>query len=110
MTSVSVLKFWRVRQNHQTGKQKAQGIEVVVFIAGRAHKGYGSDAPWNHELPTAAAVTFTTQRRFCKYLAYFMSRPTAHGDRAAKGISGNGTLAVRLCRGATVWTKELLAT
>jgi hypothetical protein len=99
-----------VRQNHQTGKEKAQGIEVVVFIAGMTHGGYGSDAAWDYELPTAAAVTFTTQRRFCKYLAYFMSRPTAHGDRAAKGTSGNGTLAVRLCRGATVWTKELLAT
>ena len=37
MASVTVLKFWCVRQNHQTGKQKTQGIEVVIFIAKLAH-------------------------------------------------------------------------
>jgi hypothetical protein len=60
-----------MRQDHQTGKQKAQGIEVVASTVGMAHGGYERDAPGSHELPISSTSTPLASKLFKYYFLFY---------------------------------------
>jgi hypothetical protein len=60
-----------MRQDHQSGKQKAQGIEVVASTVGMAHGGYERDAPGIHELPISSTSN-PMHKNYLNIIFYFI--------------------------------------